>query len=34
MLKSMGRAEKCAGKKPKEVLTDRNRSYEDGIEKA
>jgi len=30
----MERAEKCAGKKPKEVLTDRNRSYEDGIEKA
>jgi transposase-like protein len=30
----MERAEKCAGKKPKEVLTDQNRSYEDGIEKA
>jgi transposase-like protein len=30
----MERAEKCAGKKPKEVLTDKNRSYEDGIEKA
>jgi transposase-like protein len=30
----MEKAQKCAGKKPKEVLTDRNRSYEDGIEKA
>ena len=30
----MERAEKCAGKKPKEVLTDKNRSYEDGIENA
>jgi len=30
----MERAEKCAGKKPKVVLTDKNRSYEDGIEKA
>jgi putative transposase len=27
-------AEKCAGKKPKEVLTDQNYSYLDGIEKA
>lgn len=30
----MERAEKVAGKKPKEVLTDSNRSYDDGIELA